>query len=178
MNEIDENELDWKPDLRHPLLMSNKICILLCGAPGSGKSTYGNHLLKTMPNSNLISPDLIRAEFGDIADQSKNGLIFNTIIPARIVGANSQSKDILFDATNVNRKNRANIIAQIKELGYRLEIHVMNTPIEVCKARNLARERKVPDSVIDRMFAQFQHPSLDEGFDKIVYIEMDWHKNV
>lgn len=174
MQDFDENLLDWQPHLCHPLLVNDKLCIILCGAPGSGKSTYGAHLLQTVPNLLLISPDLIRAEFGDIADQSRNHLIFNTLVPTRMVGASAQKRNILFDATSINKKNRAGILNQAKELEYKVEIHIMDTPIEVCKERNAQRERKVPDHVIDRMFAQFQTPTEDEGFDKIVYVPMTW----
>lgn len=176
--EINENNFDWRQDLSHPLLVNTKFCIILCGAPGSGKSTYAEYLLKTLPDLCLISPDLIRAEFGDVTDQSKNGLIFNTFVPARMVGAKVSGQNILIDATSVSRDRRASLIAQAKKLEYSVEIHVMDTPIEVCKARNAQRKRRVHEHVIDRMFAQFQKPTLHEGFNKIVYVKTDWNKNL
>lgn len=124
--------------------------------------------------SALISPDLLRLELsGDVSDQSKNGFIFNQLIPIRMNGAHAQGRCILYDATNTTRKSRKEIIKHAKWLGYEVEAHVFHVPIDVCKARNAARARHVPEPVIDRQFAQWQEPSLDEGIDRIVVVPFD-----
>jgi predicted kinase len=44
-----------------------------------------------------------------------------------------------------------------------------SAPLSVCLARNAKRERQVPVEVLERMSANFDHPSivLDEGWDYI-----------
>lgn len=43
-------------------------------------------------------------------------------------------------------------IAELERAGYDITIVTVHPPIEVCKARNAARERQVPEHVIDRMW--------------------------
>ncbi len=146
---------------------------MTCGPVGSGKSTYVAALLgqKTLSLSALISPDLLRLELsGDVSDQSKNGFIFDKLIPIRMTGARALHQCIVYDATNTTHKARKSIIEHAKYLGYQVEAHVFRVPIDVCKARNAARARVVPEFVIDRQFAQWQDPTLEEGIDRIVEV--------
>lgn len=144
--------------------------ILLCGPSGSGKSTYAATLLQR-PNTALLSPDELRLELtGDMSNQSKNGFIFNTLLYTRMNGFHNRRVNLVYDATNPAKKDRRPIIEHAKGLGYQIEAHVFRTPIEVCKARNAARTRVVPDEVIDRQFARFAEPTLDEGFSRIVEV--------
>ena len=149
---------------------------LLCCPSGGGKSTYAARLLDIMTAwqspTVIICPDNLREELtGDINDQSRNHFIFTQLVPIRMNGAHSLGKHIIFDATNTSRKARKGIIEHAKFLGYKIEAHVFHVPIEVCKARNAGRSRVIPEFVIDRQFAQWHEPSLDEGVDRIVEAE-------
>lgn len=153
----------------------NLTLIILVAPSASGKSTYAAKLLdKFKANGELASvlcPDALREELtGNINDQSRNGFIFNQLVPIRINGAWARREHVVFDATSVSKKARKSIIGYARANGYEVEAHVFRVPIEVCKARNAARERRVPDSVIDRQFAQFQEPELSEGIDRIVEV--------
>lgn len=144
---------------------------MLVGPCGAGKSTYSAKLLKELSHASLVCPDNIREELtGDVADQSKNGFIFNSVVPIRINGAHGQRKHVVYDATCYNRKNRKSIIEHAREQGYQIVAHIFRTPIEVCQARNAARDRKVPASVIERQFENWQEPELSEGIDRIVEV--------
>lgn len=145
---------------------------LIAGIPGSGKSTYAAHLA-AKTGAIIVCPDDLRLEYtGNTSDQSRNHFIFSTLVPCRIVGAKVQGKSCILDATNMTRKNRKGLIALAREQDYVIEAHIMATPIEVCKARNAARERKVPVEVIDRMFRQWVIPTLGEGFDLVVEVSI------
>lgn len=151
--------------------MSQLTIVILVGASGSGKTTYANQLLASVRDSYHLSPDECRLELtGDMSDQTRNGFIFNTLVPIRMNGAHARKLNIVFDATNPSKKARKEIIKHAKKLGYRVEAHVFRVPIEVCIARNEARTRVVPTEVIMRQFAQFQEPTLDEGLDAIVEV--------
>lgn len=150
--------------------------IMLVSLPAGGKSTYAAHLVQTIPDSLIICPDQIRAEFGDINDQSRNHLIFQTIVPCRISGAKGQGKHIIFDACSVSRKARKGIIAFAHAQGYRIEAHVLDVPLETCKARNAARERVVPVEVLERMARAWAPPTTGE-VDVVVQVKPDWQAN-
>jgi predicted kinase len=144
--------------------------IMLIGLPASGKSTYTKDFLAARLNENwyLLHPDSLRGELcGDVSDQSQNALIFNTIVPCRIVGCKVKGENILYDATNYGRKTRKGVIAQAKAQGYIVEAHVIRTPFEECVRRNAARERVVPLHVLERMRDGWMDPEEDEGIDVI-----------
>jgi predicted kinase len=54
--------------------------------------------------------------------------------------------------------------------GCPVEAVYFDTPIEVCMARNAARERVVPAAAMQRMARRLTPPTLDEGFQRIVVI--------
>ena len=73
----------------------------------------------------------------------------------------------MYDATNVSRKNRKEIISIGKRYGAIVEGRVVWAPFEVCVVRDSLRERQVGVEVITKMIRRFQAPYFDEGFDKL-----------
>jgi predicted kinase len=45
-----------------------------------------------------------------------------------------------------------------------------DVPLEVCRARNLRRERVVPDEAMERMAAKLTAPDVAEGFTKVTAV--------
>ena len=172
----DDSDFDvWEPTPNHTLLGDKPIFLMLVGIPAQGKSTYAAYLMATLPNAYLLCPDLIRLEVtGNINDQSKNSLIFKSILPARMAGAKSQGKNIVYDACSYSASARYSILEQANQLGYRVEAHVFRVPLEVCIQRNETRQKKVPVEVIHRMYRNWEEPELDEGIDKIVEVPLGW----
>lgn len=164
--------LGLQPQVIHP--MTQLTFHAGAGIPGAGKSTYLRALHTANPTWAYISPDHCRAEIcgGREEDQSKDGFIWKTLIPTRIVGASARHEHVLFDATLVHRKARKQILGFAKETGYRIILHVMRTPFTVCRQRNAARSRVVPDWVLDRMEAKWQEPdlALEPYIDEIVNV--------
>lgn len=141
--------------------MSQPTFDMLVGLPGSGKSTYAQTLLTSYPDTAYLCPDVWREELtGNASDHSRDPLIWGTLVYTRILGAATQRKDILFDATSYRPKNRKRPCVYAKEQGYRVIAHVMQTPVEVCWERNMARERKVPREVFERMVAGWALPDM------------------
>jgi len=141
----------------------------MVGLPGSGKTTYAKRLAKEN-NAVRFSSDDIREEIGaDGGDQSKHKEVFN-ILHKRLNDALTNSKDCIYDATNINAKKRAAFVREFKKKFPDCEFVciVMATPIEYCKRFNFARDRKVPIDVIDRMYNNWQTPYYNEGWDKIL----------
>ena len=80
--------------------------IMMCGLPGAGKSTYCNQF-KDKKDYIIVSSDSIRAELGDINDQSKNNEVFK-ILYERIKGALKNGfnvKHILDDYSIASQEN-------------------------------------------------------------------------
>lgn len=138
---------------------------MLIGLPGSGKSTIAH---KYIDNSAIIlSSDEIREElFGDASIQKDPQKVFS-LMEERTLEALNKGFDVCYDATNLTRKNRANILSKLP-LGTKKRAIIVFCPIELCIVRDAARDRTVGAEVINRMAKSFQVPYYDEGFDSIV----------
>ncbi len=146
--------------------------VLLCGVPAAGKSTYAAKLRGGREEIVYLCPDLLREQLtGSMADQSCNGEIFTTLLPQLVRSAAAEGRHVILDGTFITRKARRPFIGLAKELGYRVECHVLDPGFEVCCARNAARARRVPDHVLTRMRDQWQSPEISEGIDQIVLVE-------
>jgi protein phosphatase len=144
-----------------------KILTILCGIPASGKDYYATQFLH---NSIYINADLARGIFGkDQTDQTVNYEVFE-FLEYMVIYFMEQGKPISIINTNYNIKNRKSWVELAKKYKYKLVAIVMKTPIEECIRRNELRERKCPVAVIEKMFAGFQAPTLEEGFDEIKYV--------
>lgn len=148
----------------------NRPTLILCvGIPGSGKTTYAEKYVKEHPNAIHISSDRIRAElWGNEAIQGDNNEVFS-LMQSRAIEALNNGLSVVYDATNITRKDRSYIIALCPKFA-KIECHIIWAPIETCIERDAARERTVGKEVIDRMLKRFQPVWYDEGVDVIKLI--------
>lgn len=150
--------------------MNRPTLILLVGPPGVGKTTYAEKYISKHSNTVHLSSDKIRKElWGDEATQGDNNEVFYRMQTRAVDGLNF-GYDVIYDATNMTRKDRARIIAACPKFA-RIETHIIWTPIETCIERDAARKRTVGKEVIDRMLKRFQSPYYDEGIDEINIIQ-------
>ncbi len=150
---------------------------LTIGIPGSGKTTWSNAYCLRNDDTIYINPDTMRVIItGDINDQSANSKVYGELghLCEYFMFFN---RPILIDATNYNKKNRKNWIALGKKYGYEIVAVVMKTSFEESKTRNAARERVVPEFVLDNQNQGFEMPSNEEGFDYIHDSEFNYIKN-
>lgn len=140
---------------------------ILVGIPGSGKSRYATTVLlpeRGQDNTVLINTDEIRKELcGNEEDQSKNGRVFETAF-RRLRAALKDEKNVIFDATNMNRRSRRGILNQIpKHLQVATQAHVVLASPEQAEANQEKRSRKVPTEVIHKFLKMFEIPEQREG---------------
>ena len=146
--------------------------IMLVGLPGSGKSTYANtfrsQLLSEINDERvvIISSDAIRKElYGDESIQTDPARVFS-LMEERTLDELDKGSVVLYDATNINRKNRSNILSKIPPYASKWCI-ITWAPVEECIRRDSLRSRSVGKFVIDKMVRQFEAPYYDEGFEVI-----------
>lgn len=134
------------------------ILTILIGPPGCGKSTYVEPFRQRHGAAVVLSSDEIRGILGTgEGDQSVSRQAFQTLECAAEILLR-QGRDVVIDATNTTVKARKAFIALGVKYKALIEMIVSTTSIEQCKARNAARERKVPEDVIDRMARQLEIP--------------------
>ena len=147
----------------------NKL-ILFVGAAGSGKTCTARQILSIEDNAVIISSDALRAElFGDENDQTHNAEVFNEMLK-RTRAELKKGRTVIYDATNLSAKRRANLLKQLSDLDIKKECFVMLTSFDDCVKRQFARERQVPEEVIRRQIKHFQCPDYWEGWDKISFV--------
>jgi len=152
--------------------MNNTLYIMV-GLPGSGKSTYAKNFIKDK-DIEYLSSDSLRAVYGkDETDQSVTSIVFGHI-KRKVDESLKDGKNVLVDATSVNRKERSDYINTAKKYGAKVVAIVFKMDrrglIERNKKRGEQGGRVVPDFVINKMLAKFEEPSYDEGIDVIIYV--------
>ena len=152
--------------------------IILTGIPGSGKTTYAKNYIPYYPKHVVhCSSDSIRRElYGNASIQGDPAEVFS-LMQSRTIEALNDGYDVLYDATNITRKDRASIINVCPKFA-KIECHIIWAPIETCIERDAKRERTVGKAVIDKMLKRFQAPYYDEGIDEIkIVLPDDFNKD-
>jgi predicted kinase len=134
-----------------------KRLILLAGIPGSGKTTLAQSLIAKGYLS--LCADQIRQElWGNEAEQKEPEKVF-AIFFERLEQALQKNLDIVIDNTNINRRHREPILTRAKNAGYTdIEIWLLETPLELCLARNKNRTRMVPEDILRNMHKTINGP--------------------
>ena len=152
--------------------MNNTLYITV-GLPGSGKSTYAKNFIKDK-EIEYLSSDELRAVYGKSEeDQTVTPLVFGHI-KRKVDEFLKDGKNVLVDATSVNRKERSDYIKTAKKYGAKVVAIVFKMDRQGLIDRNKKRGeqggRVVPDWVIDKMLNKFEEPSYDEGIDVMIYV--------
>ena len=155
------------------MLKENPKLILLCGLPASGKTFYAKKINFTIENSIVFSSDNIRKElYRDERIQGNSDEVFR-IMNCRVVEALNSGYTVIYDATNITRKDRATILSLCPKF-VKIECHIIWTPIWRCINRDKQRDRIIGEKVIKRMVKRFQAPFYDEGIDVIKIIRPNY----
>lgn len=148
---------------------------LMCGIPGSGKSTFAKSIQKA--GDIYISRDDIRFKLLQDNDNyfSKEDEVFKTFYTSINVSINQYNR-IFADATHLDFSSRAKILRKIENKKDLLEINAiyMLTSLEECIRRNNKRKgrSKVPEDVIKNMFEKLTIPNSNEPFDNVYIVHM------
>jgi predicted kinase len=137
-----------------------KKLIVLVGLPGSGKSKWAAE-----QDIGVLSSDAVRELLtGSAENQTVNRLVFPTLRYLFQMRIKAGMDATILDATSLTPKERRAWVRTAESLGCEAEAVFFDTPIELCKSRNAARSRVVPDEVMDRFAARLVRPSEAEGF--------------
>ena len=157
--------------------MNNKMIpsdslVIMVGVPGSGKSTT---IEKTemFKGANVVSTDKIRGKlFGDEENNSNNDIVFETFYN-EIDESLKDGKLTIADSTAVSRQTRKDLYMLAAKYKRPIRLIVMNIQKELAKSRNNARQRVVPDEVIDRMYEKLEteYNLINEEITKLKQID-------
>ena len=146
--------------------------IMLIGIPTSGKSTFTNQ--QKYKDYVRVSSDDILQEIAKERQQSYNTIFKGNIRFAQIAmmkvlrKAVEENKNILWDQTNLTRKQRREKLKHIPAHYKKTAVYFV-VPLETALKRNTQRPGKViPPEVLERMIKEYELPTLEEGFDEII----------
>ena len=155
--------------------MKQKKVWLMCGVPGSGKSTWVQHQIAN--NEGVwCSRDKVRFSLLKDEDEyfAKEDLVFSTWINEIQSAINNKEgpDNIYVDATHLTPKARDKVLNKLNL--HTVELGAVNfiLPLGTCLKRNSERSGRqlVPDSVIHNMYASFRPATVHEGFITIINI--------
>ena len=135
--------------------MNRPTLVILTGIPGSGKTTYAKKYVEETLNTIHLSSDAIRKElYGDESIQGNPADIFS-LMQKRAVEALNNGQNVIYDATNITRKDRAGIIGICPKFA-KIECHIIWAPIEECIKRDADRDRTVGKRLLTECLKDFK----------------------
>lgn len=158
-------------NLKDYIFESNKFNVyLMCGLPGSGKSTW---VKETHPEAEIVSRDIIRAELGFTKDTDEKVVLTKeqeeqvTQKEHELIKRYSnKKKSFAVDDLNTGRY-RKDLIRTLKRYGAHVIGVNVKTPIETCIER---RKGQIPADVIRKIADNMQFITKDE-VDEVVNVE-------
>lgn len=155
---------------------------LMCGIPGSGKSTY----LKTrfIQPPVVVSRDEIRFKMVREDEEyfSHEKEVYNEFIN-QITQELKFFQEVFVDATHLNEASRTKLLRSLGGNLKDVEVNIiwMKVPLEVALKQNENRKGTrayVPETVIRRMASQMTIPTKEEGFEHIYVVENGRKKEI
>lgn len=152
--------------------MSTPEAIFLIGIPTSGKSTFSSN--PRYREYVRVSSDDILQEIAKERQQSYNTTFKANIRFAQIAmmkvlrKAVQENKNLIWDQTNLTKKQRREKLKHIPAHYKKTAVYFV-IPLETALKRNTQRPGKViPPEVLERMLNDYELPTLEEGFDKVI----------
>ena len=146
-------------------LYNDTVCeaIMMCGLPGVGKDTY---IREHFPDLPMVSLDEIREEFhiSPVGDQQE--VVRIAKVRAKQLLRSKQS--FVWNATDITSDIRAGLIELFIRYRAYVRIVYLETEYTLNLERNAAREKPVPQAVIERMLSRLAPPERYEAH------EVEW----
>ncbi len=148
---------------------------MLCGLPTCGKSTYVEKLKKLdyWKNAIVLSTDNYIEKQAQRMGMTYNDIFDDVIDDAtrelelEFNMAKENGRGIIWDQTNLSIKTRRKKLSKLPSSYRRCAVY-FEISLEEALERNKHREGKfIPESILKRMWHQFEIPTIVEGFDYV-----------
>ena len=148
---------------------------ILCGLPGSGKSTWSKNNCK-IKNAIILSNDYFRIMLtGSYLFDEIHELFIHKCMKECLKTAVNEKFNVIFDEINLTRKDRVELISFVKNINDSYKIICVwlrenknNVDRRMNDSRGISKQRW--SEIINEMSEKFEEPSFDENFDEITII--------
>jgi len=141
------------PSYPIPRESSRPTATVMCGLPGSGKSTWLAQNRDGMP---IVSLDEIREREGISPDKPQHRVI--AIAKEEAKAHLRGRRDFAWDGTNLSRELRDGILGMCRDYGFATRLVVTEATDSEINRRLRDRDRIVPKPVHDRLLRRWEHP--------------------
>jgi predicted kinase len=158
--------------------MNKKVCYMLVGITGAGKSTIAKQLIEENPEAFVFSLDTLRLKLFESKDigspvkeqyslafnyANENRQEFDTLVNDEWAKA-LKSHVVIVDNMNHTRKSRAKWITSARAKGFTIVAIDVMCPLDVLIERqNTRADKSVPADVVRRSYYSYQELSVDEA---------------
>ncbi|MGP0076420.1 MAG: AAA family ATPase [Bryobacteraceae bacterium] len=141
---------------------------LICGLPGSGKTTLAKQLERELPALRLTPDEWMARMVGDGYDEAKRAAVESVQwdIAARVL---SLGVDVILENGFWSRSERNDFRARATALGARTQVHFLDVPRDELLRRLALRNAALPADAfhvtgeqLDLWSSQFEPPAPDE----------------
>lgn len=136
-----------------------KEIIIMVGYPASGKSTIANSIASTY-NYVIANQDTLKTKSNCLKFVRQNL---------------SANKSVVVDNTNRDKKTRNEWISLAKKYNYKVRCILITIKKDLAMHnnvyRNLTEQKYISKIVYNTYNSQYEEPTLDEGFDSIIYVD-------
>ena len=131
---------------------------IMRGAPGSGKTTLARSLGGYRVNRDDLRAMMFNKEHGTTSEEVAVSVAESAMVRSLL----KAGCDVVVDACHVNNRSVERWRRIGRSYGADVEVAIVNPTLDVCLARNAARDRQVPEDVLIKMYKRLQD-SLPEG---------------
>lgn len=146
--------------MKHSTDTNRPQAVILIGIPAAGKSTFCARFFGEAQGYVRINRDTLGSQ------EKVNSLLWQCLTARR---------SFVADNTQVQRADRARLIALAAAAGYEVCGYYLPARIDDCLRRNAQRSgsARVPDAAVRSMAARLEQPSYAEGFDRLFHVAWD-----
>ena len=132
--------------------------IVMSGLPGAGKSTWIRNNAHGRP---VVSLDAIRVEMHVDPSEPQR-----TVVQAARERARQhlrKSESFIWDATNITRQMRREVVDLMTDYNARVKIVYVETTVDMLFSQNRDRAAIVPENVLRRLIGKWEVPDMTEA---------------
>ena len=148
--------------------IEGKNFIIMMGLPKSGKTTFVYNDLKKDDNV-VVSADSLRELIYGQEFYANGESVVWSVHQYMLQELMRQNVNIIVDNTNKTIERRKSLITAAKNMGYNVIGIMMMTEYDTCHKR--AKEEGFPIDVLTKAAEDWDNPTEEEGFDKIIVID-------